>query len=329
MATHEPIYYFVYTHRGLQYALPVMNILEIVMVSEWLPFHGDAPACLGNIVHRDTLLPVFDSTRLGTDLPDDRTTSDTFIIVKHGNVVFGLTMDRHLDMLTFDTVTPAEPTASPTHGDTAAVSASKPFVDTVRVFRNNTLITFSVETICDFVGRIFGAQTNITADREHAEQACLASAIETAQQTFMCARIENVSFAIPIEKVIEVTEDCDVTPLFKVSPFLRGLINLRGQVLGCIDISEALGFPPRRLDEHSPFIVLQEDNAELALCVHEVLGIRMLPQHGIQKADAVFSGEITRYVHGILETENGTMMFLSVPDIFDSPHLQPYVRQEA
>lgn len=329
MTTHAPIYYFVYTHRGLQYALPVMNIIEIVLVSEWLPFHGDMPACLGNIVHRDTLLPVFDSTRLGTDLPDDTTTSDTFIIVKRDDIVFGLSMDRHLAMLTFDTGTPSEPTTPTTHGNAAAVSVSKPFVNTVRVFRNNTLITFSVEAICDLVGRIFGDQANMAADREHAEQARLASAVETAQQTFMCARIESVSFAIPIEKVIEVTEDCDVTPLFKVSPFLRGLINLRGQVLGCIDISEALGFPPLRLDAHNPFIVLQEDNAELALCVHEVLGIRMLPQHGIQKADAVLSGEITRYVHGVLETENGTMLFLSVPDIFDSPHLQPYVRQEA
>ena len=119
-----------------------------------------------------------------------------------------------------------------------------------------------------------------------------------------------------------------MTPLFKVTPCLRGLINLRGQVLATIDISQEMGFEPRRLAEHNQFIVLQGDGTELALCIDKILGIQQLPQARIQKADTVLSGDITRYVHGILETDQGTIMILSVPDIFDAPQLQPYRRQD-
>src|SRR6266481_2102618 len=79
----EPAQYFVYTYRGLQYALPVLHVLEIVQVSEWLPFHGDLPGCFGNIVHRNTVLPVFDPTVLGTNLAGTPPPPATVIIVKH------------------------------------------------------------------------------------------------------------------------------------------------------------------------------------------------------------------------------------------------------
>ncbi len=328
MTPNEPVQYFVYTHRGLQYALPVMNIHEIVQVSEWLPFHGDVRGCLGNIVHRDTLLPVFDPTVLGTNLPEDPTQPETVIVVKHRDTTFGLAIDRHLAVIPLDTDTEAGPSAHPTTGNAAAGSHRKPFVETVRVYRNNTLITFSVAAISDVVQHLFGDQRNIAANREN-EPGRLAAAVEMAQQTFTCARIESISFGIPVEKVIEVIEDYDVTPLYKVTPGLRGVINLRGQVLACLDVSQDLGFPPRKLGEHNQYIVLQGDGTELALCVDKVLGIRLLPHNRIQKAEAVLSGEITRYVHGILETEHGTIMILSVPDIFASPHLQPYQGREA
>ena len=325
MACNPSVQYFVYMYRGMHYALPVMHILEIVQVSEWLPFHGDLQGCLGNIVHRNTLLPVFDPTVLGTNVPSEPAQPETVIVVKHRDTAFGLAIDRHVAVVPLATAPEAESNGRRPTSDTAGVARRKSFVEGVRGYRNNTLMTFSVAAISEAVQQVFGEQTVIAEDREDAHTRG-ALAAEAVRHSFMCARIESVVFGIPIERVMEVIEDYDVTPLFKVTPCLRGLINLRGQVLATVDISQALGFPLRRLDEHNQFIVLQGDGTELALCVDEILGIQWLPHARIQKADTVLSGEIIRYVHGVLETAKGTIMILSVPDIFDSPHLQPYQR---
>ena len=109
---------------------------------------------------------------------------------------------------------------------------------------------------------------------------------------------------------------------------LRDLWHLRGQVLACVDLSHELGLALRTLEERNQFVVLQGDGVELALCVDEVQGIRTLPQHNFQKADAVLSGDIARYFQGVFEEEQGTIIILSVPELFDTPHLQPYLRQE-
>jgi purine-binding chemotaxis protein CheW len=318
VTSDEPVQYFVYTYGGLQYALPVLYILEIVQVSEWLPFHGDLPGCFGNIVHRNMVLPVFDPTVLGTDLAGTSTPPASVIIVKHNETVFGLAIDRYVTVTLL---------AMGTADHAPAVSRGKPCVEAVHAYRQNTLITFSVPAICQAVQRLFSAQTVILDDRESA-QARSVLAAPIVQNSLLCARLERVTLGIPVEKVIEVIEDYDVTPLFQVSPCLRGLINLRGQVLACLDISQEFGLPLRRLGEHSQFIVLQGDGTELALCVDAVLDIGLLPQTGVQKAETVLSGEIIRYVHGVLETAEGTIMLLSVPSLFDSPHLQPYQRQE-
>jgi len=327
VTSNEPTQYFVYTYRGLQYVVPVMNIVEIVQVAEWLPFHGALPGCLGNIVHRNTLLPVFDPTVLGTDVPGEPIPPTTVIVVTHGDTVFGLAIDRYLTVLPLDTHAEVRPADSHIPGNGSAVSRHKPFVERVHGYRNNTLIMLSVRAISDVVKRLFSHQMILSEDGKNAS-APGALAAEAVRYSFMCARIERVVLGIPVEKVLEVIEDYDVTPLFKVHPCLRGLINLRGQVLACIDISQELGFPLRKLEEHNQFIVLQGDGTELALCVDEILDIRLLSHHRFQKAETVLSGEITRYVHNVLETQDGTIVILSVPDMFDSPHRQPYQRQE-
>ena len=110
---------------------------------------------------------------------------------------------------------------------------------------------------------------------------------------------------------------------------IRGLINLRGQVLACLDISDDLNLPLRQLEENNQFVVLKSEDAELALCVDKVTGIRRIPVERIQKADLVLSGDLTRYAVGVFEGEEGSLFLLSVAAVFDSPQLEPHRRSES
>ena len=330
----EPLQYFVFVYREIQYALPVTPITEIIRVSEWLPFAGDLPGCFGNIVHRDLLLPVLDPTVLGTDLTGEPAKPTTVIVIRHDDTVFGLAIDEHVAVVTLEAHAKADPGGRPAidkaraSEGAAAQPESKPFVESVRAYLNNTLITLSVAAIGSLVKPLYSDQRLISESGGERQEQDASAAAEAMRHSFMCARIEDAALGIPVEQVMEVIEDYDVTPVFKVTPHLRGLINLRGQVIACFDISQELGFPLRRLDERNQFIVLQGDGAELALCVDGVLGLHPLPHDRIQPAETVLSGEITRYVHGVLETEQDTILILSVADVFESPHLQPYLRQE-
>lgn len=318
MTQPEPARWFIFSHRNLQYALPVANVREIAPLPTLLPCHGDLPACLGNVAQRGILLPVLDPTLLSTQLGPATTLPKTVVIVTAGNATFGLGFDH------FVAIVPLAETAA---AAAPALVRDNPYLEAIRAFRDNVLLSLSVETIAANVGRNFGSQEILSEGDSRPTDGDRLEVREDAP-IFLCARAETILLGIPIEKVLEVIEGYDVTALFKVAPCLRGLINLRGQVLACIDISLELGLTLRLLEERNQFVVLQGDGAEMALCVDKVTGIRRLRHDRIQAADAVVSGEMARYVSGVVEEADGPLFLVSVPGLFSSPPLQPFLRQE-
>jgi purine-binding chemotaxis protein CheW len=312
--------YFVFAHRDLQYALPVLNVLEIVETPALRPFHGALSGCLGNVVHRDHLLPVLDPTALGTSRGISAAPSRSFVIVTHGDTVFGLALDRFVAVVLL-------PPAGAERGNGLSAGGN-PFVEAVRAFRDNALVLLSPAAIARVVARDLVSQRVLDARKGGPANPRGPSPAESDRPMFLCARIDGVGLAIPVAQVNEVIEDCDVTPLFRVPSVLRGLINLRGQVLACLDLSGELGLPPRALQERNQFVVLRGDGATLALCVDRVTGIRRLAPEGIRKPDPVLSGGMARYTAGVVGEEGGALFILSVPAVFEMPALQPYRRQD-
>jgi purine-binding chemotaxis protein CheW len=309
---------FVFLHRELQYALPVSNVLEIVETPALLPSHASIPSCLGNVSHRGQLMPILDPTALGTGRGSASSVSNTFIVVADSGVHFGLAMDRFVAVVPLDGVGP----------DDAHRGHDNPHVLSVRAFRKNALILLSPSSVAALMRRDFGNQFEISEHDRDLGPRRATSRGEMPQRVYLCARIEHVRFGIPIDQIIEVIEGYDVTSLYKMPPILRGLLNLRGQVLACVDISTELGFPPRTLEERNQFVVLQGDGAVLALCIDRVNGIRRVNPEAVQNADTVLTGGMTRYAEGVVEQEDGTLFLLSVPAVFDSPQLQRCRRQE-
>jgi purine-binding chemotaxis protein CheW len=314
MNAHASETFFIFAHGGLQYALPVTQVVEIVEMPALLPFHGALPGCLGNVSHREYLLPVFDPTALSSG----RTTvlSKTFVVVRHDGAVFGLAMDRFVGVVALDALSESGGRAE----------ANGAYVEKACAYRDNALVLLAVAAIVRLVKSHFTNQQLLAGAMGPAVPRDAVAQYEG--RIFLCARIERVLFGIPVEHVIEIIEGYDVTPLFKVPPIVRGLLNLRGQVLACLDISVELGLPPRQLEERNQFVILKEESAELALCVDKVTGIRRLAPEKFQKADMVLSGEMTRFAAGMHEGEDGTLFVLAVSAVFDAPSLQPYRRSE-
>jgi purine-binding chemotaxis protein CheW len=320
MNQHDAEKHFVFVHQQLQYALPVRDVLEIVEAPALLPPHGEMAGYLGNVSHRRHLFPVLDPTALGTSRPLTRSAgrSVTFVIVRYGDTVFGLALDRFVAVVSLEAPTAADASRPP----------DNPFVEQVRSFRDNALLLLASEVLAGHVQRHFRVQQQQLTDGEGIPAPPQRSRTEMPR-IFLCARLDRMHFAIAVEQVSEVIEGYDVTPLFKMPPLVRGLINLRGQVLACLDLSGELGFAPRVLEERNQFVVLHHEGAALALCVDRVTGIRRLLPEQFQKADLVLSGEMTRYCTGILEADDGALFGLAVPALFEAPALLPYRRQEA
>lgn len=308
--------HFIYADRGLQFALPVVDVLEIIDLPAMLRPHAGLPGCIGSVLHRDVLVPVLDSAILGAGLPATGESPKTAIIVQHGAAFVGLTIERHVAVVAFE----SEATGPPAEAAGSTVAANR-FVAATRAFRGDLMIVFAVPTLAATIRAMVGDQRAVGELPSAADRAVEQ---EELRRDFLSVELGSIAIAIPVASVQEVIEGHDVTPLFRVHPSLRGLINLRGRVLACFDISAELDLPPRVLEERNQFVVMHEDGAELALCVDRIGGIRPLRLDRMESADAALNGDMMRYFDGVLEGDDGPILFLSVAALFDSPHLQPY-----
>jgi chemotaxis signal transduction protein len=257
---------------------------------------------------------VFDSTALGGASETASTQASKIILVKQSDVCFALSLERHL------TVTSLAAAERSEEHDDPAECQGRDLLEAALAHEGDVLLVLSLSRIAAAVRGAFGDLMALEeSDADEAIDVAAEGQFEAPR--FLCVSVGHVRLALPIDRIIEIVEGHEVTPLFNVPPSLRGLINVRGQVIACFDMSQDFALPPRILEERSPFVILDGDGRELALCVDHICGIRPFEPEQ-QHTDTIWRGEFVHYVDRLLEVEEGTLLFVSVPDVFKSPHLQ-------
>lgn len=125
-------------------------------------------------------------------------------------------------------------------------------------------------------------------------------------------------YALESRFVREVHVLRDLTPLPGTPPFVRGIINVRGQMTAVFDLKEFFGLPPKGLTELSRVLVAQAPNLELGFLADSVVGAKTLLVSQIQSAPPTLDGASADYVRGVTENR---LIILDGTKILDDPRL--------
>jgi purine-binding chemotaxis protein CheW len=74
---------------------------------------------------------------------------------------------------------------------------------------------------------------------------------------FVTCRIGEQLFGVDIQMVREINKVLDITPIPKEQPHIRGLINLRGQIVTILDMRVRLGMEPQDHSETTHNIIVK------------------------------------------------------------------------
>ena len=107
---------------------------------------------------------------------------------------------------------------------------------------------------------------------------------------FLLARLGAERYAFPVEAVREVVRDGDVTPVPGAPPAIRGVHNLRGEVLPVVELGALLGVGTGS-EEARCMIVADDRGLRAALAVHELLDVSEIPGE-LEAADAPLTGSL-------------------------------------
>jgi purine-binding chemotaxis protein CheW len=107
------------------------------------------------------------------------------------------------------------------------------------------------------------------------------------------------TYGIESAYVREIYPLTEITPLPGTPPFVRGIVNVRGQILSVIDLKKFFELSEKGLSDLNKIIIVQGDNMDFGILADAVLGIRKLPVGEIEAALPTLTGIRAQYLKGV------------------------------
>ncbi|MFK7826576.1 MAG: chemotaxis protein CheW [Oligoflexales bacterium] len=127
---------------------------------------------------------------------------------------------------------------------------------------------------------------------------------------YMIFSLKDNLYCMPLSMVKEVISLPAITKVPDVPNFIRGIINLRGQIISIIDMRKKLNMPAQDLDpKKSSIIISQTDDVIIGAIVDDVIEVRSIDLVRIEEEIDSRSSH-NKYISGIIKTEDEKLILL-------------------
>ncbi|OUS39591.1 chemotaxis protein CheW ['Osedax' symbiont bacterium Rs2_46_30_T18] len=133
-------------------------------------------------------------------------------------------------------------------------------------------------------------------------------------------KVNNELFAIDVMQVKEVLRYSEITPVPGSSSYIRGIINLRGNVVTVLDTRLLFSLDPRETDDDTRIIVVEYNEQEVVgMVVDSVDEVVNIPQNDIERAPSVATEDSDRrFVQGVSYYESNLIILLDLAKMLES-----------
>ena len=135
-------------------------------------------------------------------------------------------------------------------------------------------------------------------------------------QQFCTFHVSDLFLGIEVERVQEVLRDVDITPVPTAPPSIRGLINLRGQIVTAVDLRHRFGITETG-DAASTILVLDTGSESLSLVVDRTADVVEVEDQSFEKPPDTLTGEARRLIRGAFKLKDTLLLALDVENALD------------
>jgi purine-binding chemotaxis protein CheW len=93
-------------------------------------------------------------------------------------------------------------------------------------------------------------------------------------------------------------------------PVVRGLINLRGQIVTAIDLRRRLEFPDRPADQLPVNVVVQTDDGAVSLLVDEIGDVLEVSEDWFERPPETLQGTARELIRGAYKLQDDLLLIL-------------------
>lgn len=134
----------------------------------------------------------------------------------------------------------------------------------------------------------------------------------SALRQFCTFFVDGLFMGVPVERVQEVIRFQRMTRVPLAPPIVRGLINLRGQIVTAIDLRHRLDLAPSDTHGQPMNVVVRTDEGVVSLLVDEIGDVREVSTEMYEPSPETLLGEARQVIRGAYKLADGLLLELDV-----------------
>jgi purine-binding chemotaxis protein CheW len=144
-----------------------------------------------------------------------------------------------------------------------------------------------------------------------------------AETQLVVFKLAGEQFAAPITRVREILRPVRPTRMPRAAAFVRGLFNLRGQVLPLLDLRGRLGLaaapaaPANAKENKSRVVVVEAAGEALGIQVDEVIEVLRCQEEDLQAPRSVLELPSSRSLLSVLDQAGRLVLVLDIDRLLD------------
>lgn len=149
-----------------------------------------------------------------------------------------------------------------------------------------------------------------------------APVIDSVPREFLTFKLGNEDYGIDILKVREIRGHDPVTPIANAPDFIKGVINLRGEIVPIVDLRVKLNLTPSADSALSVVIILNLGARVIGMVVDSVSEVLALGPGQIRPAPELDAAIGTEYLVGLGTVEGRMLILVDIERLMTSHELQ-------
>ena len=123
--------------------------------------------------------------------------------------------------------------------------------------------------------------------------------------------LDGLHFGVDVKYVQEVTCYQEMTPVPLASPVVRGLMNLRGQIVTALDMRRRLERPDRSSEDEPMNVVICTDDGLVSLIVDEIGDVVEVDERTYERPPETLRGAARELIQGAYTVDGRLLLMLN------------------
>jgi purine-binding chemotaxis protein CheW len=125
----------------------------------------------------------------------------------------------------------------------------------------------------------------------------------------------NLLCGLDIACVQEINKNIAVTVIHRAPEYVRGVINLRGEIVTVVDLRTKFGFEPLPQDAEAQIIIVRQGDESIGLMVDSVSDVVIADEKDIEPPPSNLAGVTGHFFKGIYKLEHSLVAILNIDEL--------------